>query len=105
MGLARDCDFSSTVTSISNIFVVCELDKGLFLMKLSVVCITPLLGMKYLFVVIYYLLTTSMFLLILSRLFEVGKVIAKGPSVIPGFCLFCLLSLFVRTNILTVADE
>ena len=89
---------------ISNV-VICELEKGLVLMILSLVCITPLLCLKCVYVDIYYLLPTSMFSFILSRLFEVGKVMAKGPFMTPGCCLFCLPSLCAQPNLLTMIDK
>ena len=43
VGVAKDCDFSSTVTFISNMFVECGLDTGLVSMITYVVSLTDVL--------------------------------------------------------------
>ena len=79
--------FSSRVTCVSNMFVVCGMDTGLFWMISSFLYITSLIGLGYASVVIDTLLAISKFSLGLSWLFEVGKIIFKVSLVTPSCCL------------------
>ena len=47
MGVVKHCDSSSTVTFISNMFVVCGIDTGLFWMVSYVVSLTAVFGLEY----------------------------------------------------------
>ena len=59
--VSKDCESSSTVIFIYNMFVVCGLITGLVWMLSSVASLTAVLGMEYESTVCDFLFTISMF--------------------------------------------
>ena len=81
-------DSSTTIILLSNMFAVCGMDRGLVWMRSSDASVTFSSGIEHVSVVIYYSISKMMFLIYLSRWWEVVKFVYKGSLLTLGLCLF-----------------